>query len=97
MKLEEIHRLSGQKRGIPNRIYIDEYNNKYRGTKDGRIVQIYSTELVVKNATSIVENESDNDQNKSTKVDLTNLKNDSVEGITSSNLDFLLMLISLKI
>jgi len=99
MTLQEINRLAGQKRAVPNRIYIDENNNKYKGTSDGRVVQIYSTTLTVKKATTIVANDADNGQNSETRLTLTDIKEsiDSSNNSKNTDIDTILMLISLKI
>lgn len=101
MTLQEINRLAAQKRAVPNRIYIDENNNKYKGTKDGRVVQIYSTTLVVKKAVNLVANDADNGQNSSTRVTVKEVKEvtqkENSDNSDNIELDTILMLISLKI
>lgn len=96
MTLKQINELSALKKAKFNQIYIDEYNNKYIGLKDGRVRQTYSTQLIVKEATQVVPQIVDTSAGTNYYKEIES-KKIILEDTNSININEVLSYISLKI
>jgi hypothetical protein len=67
--LSEINRISGSRLAVKDRIYTDVNGNKYRGTSDNRLEQIFTSDKTIGVQLSI------NEPETSLKDYLTNLTN----------------------